>query len=302
MAIASSNGPDKVSPARRPGLRLGLRFTLLVALLPLLALPWIGLRFVERMAELTRDSQWETQQAAARSLAASLHESIAGMHVVGYVENHPEVVWATFEHKLNAPMFAAPGRETALQQARRLYASFEPADREQWQNGPAVSRRADEPRTHVFLVGFPRSGTTLLENVLAAHPDAVSLEEKDSLEQTLLRSTKTLDHARTGLHRERGVRRQRAAEAGADQGEHPRRAVRRVDRTRGEPEDQRNRPPRDGAHGPFLTRQEFGSVARKALNEARQEGGAEARREAGQEAGREPDLRPAAAGMHAGGG
>ena len=55
-------------------MRLGLRFTLLVALLPLLALPWIGLRFVERMAELTRDSQWETQQAAARSLAASLHE------------------------------------------------------------------------------------------------------------------------------------------------------------------------------------------------------------------------------------
>jgi signal transduction histidine kinase len=54
--------------------RLGLRFTLLVALLPLLALPWIGLRFVERMAEMTRDVQAETQQAAARSLAASLHE------------------------------------------------------------------------------------------------------------------------------------------------------------------------------------------------------------------------------------
>src|SRR5688572_3437511 len=65
-------------PGRRPGppsgLRLGLRFTLLFALLPLLALPWIGLRFVERMAEMTRDVQAETQQAAARSLAASLHE------------------------------------------------------------------------------------------------------------------------------------------------------------------------------------------------------------------------------------
>ena len=59
---------------RKFGLRLGLRFSLLIALLPLLALPWIGLRFVERMAELARDAQWETQQAAARSLAASLHE------------------------------------------------------------------------------------------------------------------------------------------------------------------------------------------------------------------------------------
>lgn len=71
MATGSSTGSDRL---RGPGLRLGLRITLLVALLPLLALPWIGLRFVERMAEMTRDVEAETQQAAARSLAASLHE------------------------------------------------------------------------------------------------------------------------------------------------------------------------------------------------------------------------------------
>ena len=41
--------------------------------------------------------------------------------------------------------------------------------------------RAADPKAHVFLVGFPRSGTTLLENVLAAHPDVVTLEEKDCL-------------------------------------------------------------------------------------------------------------------------
>jgi signal transduction histidine kinase len=54
--------------------RLGLRWTLLGALLPLLALPWIGLRFVEHMAELTRDERLESQAAAARALAAALHE------------------------------------------------------------------------------------------------------------------------------------------------------------------------------------------------------------------------------------
>ncbi len=43
-------------------------------MLPLLVLPWSGLRFVERMAELARDAQWETQQTAVRSLAAALHE------------------------------------------------------------------------------------------------------------------------------------------------------------------------------------------------------------------------------------
>ena len=34
---------------------------------------------------------------------------------------------------------------------------------------------------HVFLVGFPRSGTTLLENILGSHPLVVSLEEKNTL-------------------------------------------------------------------------------------------------------------------------
>jgi tetratricopeptide (TPR) repeat protein len=42
--------------------------------------------------------------------------------------------------------------------------------------------RARDPRpSPVFLVGFPRSGTTLLEQVLASHPDIVTLEERDTL-------------------------------------------------------------------------------------------------------------------------
>jgi tetratricopeptide (TPR) repeat protein len=36
-------------------------------------------------------------------------------------------------------------------------------------------------RQHVFLLGFPRSGTTLLEKVLGGHPDAVALEEVNHL-------------------------------------------------------------------------------------------------------------------------
>jgi Flp pilus assembly protein TadD len=34
---------------------------------------------------------------------------------------------------------------------------------------------------HVFLMGFPRSGTTLLEQVLASHPDVEALEERENL-------------------------------------------------------------------------------------------------------------------------
>ena len=82
---------------------------------------------------------------------------------------------------LNAARFEAPGYETALGQVRRLSAWFEAADREPWRQTVPPRPRAADPKAHVFLVGFPRSGTTLLENVLAAHPDVVTLEEKDCL-------------------------------------------------------------------------------------------------------------------------
>jgi len=84
---------------------------------------------------------------------------------------------------LNAPRFEAPGMETALAKVRRLADWFEDAEPEAWREAPAVRPRAADPRAHVFLVGFPRSGTTLLENVLAAHPDVVALEEKPCLER-----------------------------------------------------------------------------------------------------------------------
>jgi tetratricopeptide (TPR) repeat protein len=38
---------------------------------------------------------------------------------------------------------------------------------------------------HAFLVGFPRSGTTLMEQALAAHPGVQSIEEADNLAETL---------------------------------------------------------------------------------------------------------------------
>lgn len=82
---------------------------------------------------------------------------------------------------LNAGEFEAPGKESALAYARRLAGWFETADLAPWREAPPVRPRAADPKAHVFLVGFPRSGTTLLENVLAAHPEVVSLEEKDCL-------------------------------------------------------------------------------------------------------------------------
>ncbi len=67
---AGSAGPLR----RRWRLPLGLRISLALAMLPLLALPPIGLRFVEVMTELARNERLENQALAARNLAASLHE------------------------------------------------------------------------------------------------------------------------------------------------------------------------------------------------------------------------------------
>lgn len=45
----------------------------------------------------------------------------------------------------------------------------------------ALERVAGAADTHVFLLGYPRSGTTLVENVLASAPGVIALEERDTL-------------------------------------------------------------------------------------------------------------------------
>jgi tetratricopeptide (TPR) repeat protein len=57
---------------------------------------------------------------------------------------------------------------------------------------PAAAAEQPQPvagaaSAHVLLIGFPRSGTTLLEVVLDGHPDVVSLEEQDLFTESVLR-------------------------------------------------------------------------------------------------------------------
>ena len=58
----------------------------------------------------------------------------------------------------------------------RLAEYFRRADAAAWRGTPRPSERV-----HVFLVGFPRSGTTLLGQVLASHPDVETMEERTCL-------------------------------------------------------------------------------------------------------------------------
>jgi len=85
--------------------------------------------------------------------------------------------------RMESPAFAVAGVERQGDRARRLAAWLEAAPSGAWgvrSAGPDAAG-AGEVRRHVFLVGFPRSGTTLLERVLTSHPDIVALEEIDAL-------------------------------------------------------------------------------------------------------------------------
>jgi len=154
--------------------------------------------WLARMALASADLQQEDLTAAGTRLTALIQDHgltpVNRSIVLGLAgdvldaEGRPTEAFAAYQaanaelRTLNAPRFEAPGMETALDQVRRLISWFEAADPEPWRQAPPARPRAEEPSAHVFLVGFPRSGTTLLENVLAAHPQIVSLEEKDCLE------------------------------------------------------------------------------------------------------------------------
>lgn len=74
----------------------------------------------------------------------------------------------------------AGSRETHLALIERIIAELEAADPAAWtQPDPATPTGA--AANHVFLLGYPRSGTTLVENVLASLPQVVALEERPTL-------------------------------------------------------------------------------------------------------------------------
>lgn len=52
---------------------------------------------------------------------------------------------------------------------------------EPWSAGEDSNRSADQPASHVFLLGFLRSGTTLVETILATDPNVVHADEVDLL-------------------------------------------------------------------------------------------------------------------------
>lgn len=70
---------------------------------------------------------------------------------------------------------------------RALSAAMGNTSPDQWRTHAAPEATPADPLEHVFLLGFPRSGTTLLEVVLDGHPQVASIEEHELLTDGVLR-------------------------------------------------------------------------------------------------------------------
>lgn len=134
-------------------------------------------RFAEGLAALERVPE-ELESARRYHLLGQLHEG-AG--------NYDEAFEAfSRTNALQAQDPTRPeDRASAYRGSLRLQIEMAtPAWVERWRD---ESRKSDRP-TPVFLVGFPRSGTTLLDTMLMGHPDVEVLEE----EPTLMEAAKLL--------------------------------------------------------------------------------------------------------------
>ena len=79
----------------------------------------------------------------------------------------------------HGPRFESGPR--ALAYAQRLLEFLRRADAGAWRAASPPTALRKPVSGHVFILGFPRSGTTLLEVALEGHPQVVSLEESESL-------------------------------------------------------------------------------------------------------------------------
>src|SRR4029079_16986801 len=84
------------------------------------------------------------------------------------------------QHK--APHWKAS--EEVHSQMRDLMQSISRDDFRRWRD----EGNSLETRRTALLTGFPRSGTTLLEQLLDAHPDLVSSEERDYIGRQLFQT------------------------------------------------------------------------------------------------------------------
>jgi Flp pilus assembly protein TadD len=121
-----------------------------------------------------------TSRAVARSMLGDVDDASANYELAF---DHYSAV-GTALRDVHAAQFAKPGQRTSLELVQSLATDFGERERRSWLRG-SNEGFVSPVATHVFILGFPRSGTTFLGQILAAHPDVEVMEERLCLEDSL---------------------------------------------------------------------------------------------------------------------
>ncbi len=140
--------------------------------------------FVDAL-RLRRDKKWEEGLAAAEA-ASPQYDAIRRAQIIGECNDRlgrPAEAFAAFSEMNRLASEAPHGPLQLAELYRRMVADNAATLTRDWVDGwtPAVPPSPDEHRSPVFLLGFPRSGTTLLDTMLLGHPAVRVLEEKPAL-------------------------------------------------------------------------------------------------------------------------
>lgn len=134
-------------------------------------------------------SAWQAQRegrfADAARMAESIPDTIHPMrryHLLGSIADRMDetaTAYAAFEAMNAAATAEAPARKglTFRETIERDSARWT----EEWADSWIDAGAADDRRDPIFLVGFPRSGTTLLDTMLMGQPELSVLEERPML-------------------------------------------------------------------------------------------------------------------------
>jgi tetratricopeptide (TPR) repeat protein len=134
---------------------------------------------VERLTRLLERTDYDDEnRAGVHDVRAEAFDAL-GLADEAFADYEARNALLTRVHAARISAEASEGKAEGGRRLNSLLASGEIAEPRLTTGEDSVGRQA--ARGHVFLIGFPRSGTTLLEKVLGGHPDVVALEEINHL-------------------------------------------------------------------------------------------------------------------------
>lgn len=143
--------------------------------------------FIEALAH-RREKRWAEGLAAAEAANAD-YDATRRAQLIGEFNdrlNHPAEAFSAFEEMNRLASLTPHGPLQMAEIYRDMVETNQSTMTRDWLASwtPADPKSDGDAASPVFLVGFPRSGTTLLDTMLMGHPSVRVLEEKPPLTHT----------------------------------------------------------------------------------------------------------------------